>query len=72
MAVDLEPGEHSVRARMDWQTSRTLQVRVQEGSTVLVKVEYPMSALGKLIRGADAAIRIALEGDGSAPNGRAS
>lgn len=71
VTVDLEPGEHSVRARMDWQTSPTLQVRVGESSTVLVKVEYPMAALGKLVRGAEAAIRIALDGDGTTPSDRA-
>ena len=56
--VVVSPGQHSVRARMDWHTSPTLQVSVPAGETVNVRVNYPFSSIRKMLRRSDSAIEI--------------
>lgn len=57
--VAVSPGEHTLRARMDWHTSPTIEVNVPAGETVTVRVNYPFSAVRKLFRRSDSAIAIA-------------
>ncbi len=54
----VEPGQHSVRARADWQTSPTLQVEISAAETVTVRVAQPFRSISKLLRNTDTAIRI--------------
>ena len=56
--VAIEPGQHSVRARADWQTSPMLQVNISADETVTVRVTHPFSSIRKLLRNTDSAIRI--------------
>jgi len=57
--VAVSPGQHCVRARMDWHASPTITVDVPEGETVTVQISYPLSSFRKVLRRSDSAIRIA-------------
>lgn len=58
--VDIGPGKHTVRARMDWLSSPTLRVDVAENETVTVQVFHPFSSIRKLFKNTDSAILISL------------
>jgi hypothetical protein len=56
--VEVSPGPHSVRARMDWHSSPTLQVDVPPDETVTVRINYPFSSIRKVLRRSAFAIEI--------------
>jgi hypothetical protein len=56
--IAVAPGEHSVRAKMDWHGSRTIQVDVPAGETVSVRVSYSFASIRKLFSRTDSAIEI--------------
>ncbi len=56
--VPVSPGQHSIRARMDWHASPTIQVDVPAGETVTVRIGYPFSSILKVLRRSDSAIHI--------------
>lgn len=56
--IGVSPGEHSVRARMDWHASPTIHIAVPEGETANVRVRYPFSSIGKFFFRSDSAIEI--------------
>jgi hypothetical protein len=56
--VAVSPGQHSVRARMDWHTSPTIQVDVPAHETVTVRVQYPFSSIRQVMRRSASAMEI--------------
>ncbi len=59
-SVDLTvpPGAHSVVGRMDWISSPTLDVHVDEGEQARVEVALPISALWNMVRRPRSALSI--------------
>ena len=55
----VSPGQHAVRARMDWHASPTITVHVADDETVTVQISYPLASFRKVLRRSDSAIRIA-------------
>lgn len=56
--LEIEPGRHTVQARMDWHSSPVLEVTVAEGDTASLQVSYSFTAITKLFRRTDQAIDI--------------
>ena len=56
--LEVEPGQHSVRARMDWHSSSALNVTVLAGEVTNVQVSYSFTAITKLFKRTDEAIGI--------------
>jgi len=56
--LEVEPGLHSVQARMDWHSSPVLNVTVAAGESTNVQVSYSFSAITKLFKRTDEAIDI--------------
>ena len=56
--VEIQPGRHTVQARMDWHSSPVLEVTVAEGDTASVQVSYSFTAITKMFRRTDQAIDI--------------
>ena len=46
--VAIEPGQHAVRARADWQTSPILQVHISADERLTVRVTHPLRSIRKL------------------------
>jgi hypothetical protein len=56
--VAVSPGQHFMRARMDWHASPTIQVDVPADETVTVRINYPFSSIRKVLRRSTSAIEI--------------
>ena len=56
--LEVEPGQHSVQARLDWHSSPVLDVTVKVGETTNVQVSYSFTAITKLFKRTDEAIDI--------------
>jgi hypothetical protein len=56
--LEVEPGQHSVQARMDWHSSPVLNVTVMADETTDVQVSYSFTAITKLFKRTDEAIDI--------------
>jgi hypothetical protein len=54
----IEPGRHAVRARMDWHSSRTLEVDIADGETATVQVSYRFSSIRTVLQRSECAIHI--------------
>lgn len=59
--VAVSPGLHSVRARMDWHASPTVEVEIPADGIVTVRVRYPFSSLRRVLRRSASAIEIGIE-----------
>ncbi len=56
--LPVKPGQHSIRAKLDWHASPILTVDVPAGEPVTVRVEYPFSSVAQAFKRSDIAIRI--------------